>query len=148
MKIIMGRLLFWLLWPLVWVYAPTKLRVRILVVCGDEFLATKSYFGRGYWELPGGGVKKGENPDSAAVRELYEETGIKCTKDAVTPLIPPQIFYESGLKMRYQIFVIKLALKPQTTMQKHEIAALEWLLLKANDSKVANHVTAALSHND
>lgn len=30
------------------------------------------------WYLPGGGVKKGEHPASAVVREIYEETGVKC----------------------------------------------------------------------
>jgi 8-oxo-dGTP pyrophosphatase MutT (NUDIX family) len=30
------------------------------------------------WHLPGGGVKKGEHPFEAVVREVYEETGVKC----------------------------------------------------------------------
>ena len=30
----------------------------------------------GRWTLPGGGVKWGENPDVAVIRELEEETGI------------------------------------------------------------------------
>ncbi|HEY5272397.1 MAG TPA: NUDIX domain-containing protein [Acidimicrobiales bacterium] len=28
-----------------------------------------------FWEPPGGGIEAGEEPDEAAVRELYEETG-------------------------------------------------------------------------
>jgi 8-oxo-dGTP pyrophosphatase MutT (NUDIX family) len=30
-----------------------------------------------YWNLPGGGIKRGEHPHSGALRELREETGIK-----------------------------------------------------------------------
>lgn len=30
-----------------------------------------------WWELPGGGIKPGESPGTAAVRELQEETGIE-----------------------------------------------------------------------
>src|SRR4030088_2152295 len=31
----------------------------------------------GTYLIPGGGVKSGESADSAALRELYEETGVK-----------------------------------------------------------------------
>jgi len=35
------------------------------------------------WNFPGGGVKKGENPEAAARRELFEETGL-----SAGPLVP------------------------------------------------------------
>ena len=30
-----------------------------------------------WWQMPQGGIDKGEEPEAAALRELYEETGIK-----------------------------------------------------------------------
>ncbi len=30
------------------------------------------------WQMPQGGIDKGEEPEQAALRELYEETGIQC----------------------------------------------------------------------
>lgn len=30
------------------------------------------------WCFPGGHIEKGETPEEAAVREVYEETGVKC----------------------------------------------------------------------
>lgn len=32
----------------------------------------------GKWCFPGGGIKNGESPTKAAVRECFEETGIRC----------------------------------------------------------------------
>ena len=32
---------------------------------------------RSYWTLPGGGLEAGEMPAEAAVREIYEETGVR-----------------------------------------------------------------------
>lgn len=53
-----------------------------IVQCGDKFLlglAKNSGDDReNKWVFPGGGVKRGESAEKAAVREVWEETGIKC----------------------------------------------------------------------
>ena len=48
--------------------------------------------GTGLWSIPGGGVELGETQEEAVVREVFEETGIKCkvldlisTADLITP---------------------------------------------------------------
>lgn len=48
---------------------------HILVICRyyDKWLLT-SHKQRG-WEFPGGKIEKGETPEQAAVREVFEETG-------------------------------------------------------------------------
>jgi 8-oxo-dGTP pyrophosphatase MutT (NUDIX family) len=37
-----------------------------------------------WWELPGGGMKPGEDPTTTAVREVAEETGIVLSADSVS----------------------------------------------------------------
>jgi len=39
-------------------------------------LKSKGKFGAGYWNAPGGKIEEGESPETAAAREVYEETGL------------------------------------------------------------------------
>ncbi len=40
-----------------------------------------------WWFTPGGGVHRGETVRSAAVRELFEETGFACTETGLGPVV-------------------------------------------------------------
>ncbi len=63
--------------PLLRVYMKGKRRVRALIVNErDEVLLVRSWFGHQRWSLPGGGIRSGEEPVVAAVRETFEETGV------------------------------------------------------------------------
>jgi 8-oxo-dGTP pyrophosphatase MutT (NUDIX family) len=55
---------------------PVTYGARVLLVCGDHVLLVQSRKSH-YWNFPGGGIKKKENPSEGALRELFEETGIK-----------------------------------------------------------------------
>lgn len=56
-------------------------QVMILAVVDESSVllvkAKRQLLGQSVWELPAGGVNKGEKPSEAASRELFEETGIK-----------------------------------------------------------------------
>ena len=144
MKTICGRLFFWLTWPLIWIYAPLQLRPRMLLVCDDTFLAVKPYFGSGAWQLPGGGMQRGESELSAAVRELAEETGVHVDEATVRALLPAGRYIEKGLHMHYCIFYAHISKKVDLTLQKNEIGEAAWLPLTRTPNRYVAHVQSSL----
>ncbi len=51
--------------------------VRVLLVRNGRVVLVRHWFSPGIWTLPGGGIKKGETPTEAGVREVFEEIGYK-----------------------------------------------------------------------
>ena len=141
MKKIIFKILFWVLWPLVWLYAPLRTRSRILVVCGDEFLVVRAYFGNGAWQLPGGGVGFGESAATAAIRELNEELSIYVSD--VKNILPMTTYKECGLLMRYIVFLSVLQTKPLVTCNK-EIYEAKWLPIN-NSLRLLPHIQKSLT---
>lgn len=59
-----------------------RLGAYVLCIRGEEVLLTRlsDTTGRaGWWTLPGGGIEHGEHPETAALRETHEETGLIVT---------------------------------------------------------------------
>lgn len=71
---VIGKIVFWGLWPLWYIYLKDSVRTRVLVLAGRKVLVVKEWHGGGKWALPGGGVHQGEPIKKSAVREVYEET--------------------------------------------------------------------------
>lgn len=55
---------------------------------------TSGQISPGFWELPGGKIDSGETPESAAIRELDEEIGIRAVK------LRPWMSYEYPFRLR------------------------------------------------
>jgi ADP-ribose pyrophosphatase YjhB (NUDIX family) len=72
-----------LLYPLLRLYLlvfrPDVLGVRCLVEHEGRVLLIRNPYGPMKWDLPGGGVRRGERPEEAARREVREEVGLSLT---------------------------------------------------------------------
>jgi 8-oxo-dGTP pyrophosphatase MutT (NUDIX family) len=87
----------------------------------------RSGFAAGAWVFPGGTVDEGESPETTAVRETWEETGIRVTGDLlpiarwVTPEPEPR---------RFDAWFFLARVPPEVQMQLSEAEVTEacWLL--------------------
>lgn len=55
---------------------PKTQGVKCLIKYRETFLLVKFSYAHREWSLPGGGVKRGETPEQATCREIFEEAGI------------------------------------------------------------------------
>ncbi len=59
---------------------PIRKAVRCYLIKDNKVVVTKYKQGNkkeGYYDIPGGKIEEGENPEQTAIREMKEETGLK-----------------------------------------------------------------------
>ena len=119
---------YWLLLPLIFVYAATtKPRSRVLLVHNNHLLLVKNWLGAGNWSLPGGGLESNESPAQAAIREIKEELGVTIEPSALKELGQHVAVERGGLKSKYYLYVVKLTDKPTLAVKANEITGYIWL---------------------
>jgi 8-oxo-dGTP pyrophosphatase MutT (NUDIX family) len=67
--------------------------------------------------LPGGGVKRGEDPQAAAIRELYEETKVRVDPTEVSSAVVTKCY---GARL---VFEVELRDDPELRVDQREIVA-------------------------
>ncbi len=65
--------------PFVRLFSRSSQGVKVAIFYKGKLLLIRNTYRKG-WTLPGGGVKKDESPEQAAIRELREEVGISIPK--------------------------------------------------------------------
>lgn len=123
----LGRYLYYMLWPLIWFYAPLRIRVSVIVVQNNTVLVVKNWFGPNAWQLPGGGKKIGESVIEAGVRELREETGLvidtgNCRQLTSSPITVPM----HGTLYRMHYIVYAVSQKPSLVLSE-EVIDYAWV---------------------
>lgn len=128
-----GRFLYALLWPILYIYLPFTKRTRILILHKDKALLVKVWLGNSKWYLPGGGLHRGENIAHGAIRELKEEIGLNVEPTQLQHLGFSRIKVR-GLRFAYDQFVVQLKQKPELQTQKAEITMAEWVPINSLNS--------------
>lgn len=124
--IIIGRLSYWLGWPVLRILLHNSRRARGIVVCQKKVMVVKAWLGNGKWNLPGGGINSGESAKTAFVRELKEETGIDVNHIKVQK-VGNFSYHTNKLFFEYKTFLVKLSKCPRVQMQVSEIYQAEWV---------------------
>ena len=107
---------------------PGRVDVALAVPLRDgRFLVARRQAGKhlsGYWEFPGGKIEAPESPESAARRELYEETGLQASR--LEPLVVVVHDY-ADRPLRFHVF---LARDPQGDVRIDEGREWAWMTSK------------------
>src|SRR5438445_5272261 len=96
---------------------------------GAPFVAMIATRGRTRWGLPKGAVSQGETSEAAALREVFEETGLEA--QIVKPLDTIEYFFRAGdtlIRKRVDFYLMTHTggeLKPQLS----EVDDVEWVEL-------------------
>jgi 8-oxo-dGTP pyrophosphatase MutT (NUDIX family) len=138
----LGKIAFWLSWPLLFFYLRMGKRTRVLIVYKDEIVVTRGWLGAGQWALPGGGIHRGEDASAGAVREVSEETGLNLDPAKLQHL-GNKVASEKGLKFVYEEFVVHLDKKLPLRAQRLEITDIRWIPINELSEKNAENVTLA-----
>lgn len=94
---------------------------------GAVFVGQRLDFASSAWQMPQGGIDKGETPQSAAMRELWEETGV--TSELVT------LVAESDGWLTYEL---PLELIPKLWKGRFRGQKQKWFLMRflGDDSQI------------
>lgn len=100
--------------------------VACMVTAGDKFLVVEEAVkGKPTWNQPAGHLEEGESLIAAAERELYEETGISATPDALLKI--HQWVAPDGTPFIRFLFRVPLETQCETCPQDRDIDCCHWV---------------------
>lgn len=107
--------------PFLYLFNPRREGVKVLIFHEDKLLLIKNTYRNG-WTLPGGSVKKNELLKDAAIREVYEEVGIKINN------LGKQGFFTLPIKGWGKITVFSCTVKStQLKIDNLEVEDAKWV---------------------
>jgi 8-oxo-dGTP pyrophosphatase MutT (NUDIX family) len=126
-----------------WLVARPRTRgVKCVIARGDEILLVRHTYGdRGRWDLPGGRMKRGEQPVDTARREIREELGVDLERwTAVGDLLAP-LHNRRDMVCIFETRVEELVLE----LDRAEIDDARWFPRDRLPAKPGRHVSQILA---
>lgn len=87
-------------------------------------LKARGRFGGGFWNAPGGKIERGESPEEAAIREVFEETGLAISRPEKVGSL--EFYFGSGKKRPDWIAEVFTASNFSGTQMESDEGRLEW----------------------
>lgn len=123
---------FAVLWPGLFLYFVLSRRTRVVALYKNEVLlvqdSARYFFDDVSWTLPGGGIKRGEEVQVAAARELQEELGLDIEPDNLV-LRAKQQSGGHGLRYKAYFLLYQVETKPVIAKLSKEIKTARWFTL-------------------
>lgn len=107
------------------VFRSSSQAAKVVLNHENSILLIRHSFGPYYWTLPGGGIKKREDPTLAAIREIKEELNIDITAPVFLGTVPLLTDYKNDT-----VFVFSFS--PPTRyfcIDEVELVEAKWFLL-------------------
>lgn len=141
-----GVMAFWLTWPVAYFLIHDTQRARVIVRYDNKILLVRGWYGSGQWQLPGGGVKRGETFTGAACRELEEEIGLQLSGQDLRKLGGKATMAERGIQFFYQMFIAECTTEPAVSCRYPEIVAYKWVDMPhdADDKSLSDDARQAI----
>lgn len=151
---VFGQIIFWLGYPGIFFILRNSHRTRVIIRVDEKILFVRNWLGENSFNLPGGGIKTGEESKQAAIREVEEETGLKLSANQLKLVGNNIALNEYGIKYIADCYTLELPKTVNTSSLHLEIIESVWLpfreIMDTNKlSKNANkllHTWLAMSH--
>lgn len=122
-------------------------RARMIILNQDnQVLLVRGLIGES-WTFPGGGINRGETSLDGAIREVYEEIGVRINAETITHVVTftrphSPVAYTAHI---FQTVVTNIHL-PQKLHNPLEIMEIAWFSLDSLPVDVSPIVPSALQH--
>nr|WP_157459988.1 NUDIX domain-containing protein [Deinococcus arboris] len=108
----------------------------VAVLRGREVLLIRRS-DNGLWDIPGGGAQRGEAPETAAQRELREETRLTAAKFTPLGVFPHQHTYPDGNVVDWDTHVFTAQFVDGTPEAQDDAAEVRWWPLAALPDRIS-----------